>query len=146
MVRPGSECAGVCSEEQAGKGEHSCHERPAPTAAKIREFRNGLGKEDLVSIALEVAQNASTEDGSDDDDTEQRSSDIVERIGIWRIDQDFAVPVANGPEVLRRNVEESKREPDSKVNIGREALETELQFESEELPKECHVVSSLFNV
>src|ERR1700675_154513 len=118
VVRPRREGAEIRSGQHAGKGEDGGNEGARPASAQVGEFRDGLREEDLVSVALEVAKDAGAENSGNDDDAEQRSSDVVKRIGVGRIEQDLAISVADGTEIFRRHVEEGKRQPKRKVNVG----------------------------
>ena len=46
-------------------------ERAGPTSAEIGKLRNRLGEEDLIRVALEVAQDGRAEDRGDDDHAEK---------------------------------------------------------------------------
>src|SRR5580693_3780739 len=129
VICPGRERAEEGPKHHAGESEYRCDERSSPASAEVGELGNGLGKKNLVGVALEVAQNRGPEDGGDDDDAEESSADVVERVGECRIPQDLAIAVADGAETFRRNAEEGEREPDKKIHVGREALEAELEFE-----------------
>ena len=130
------------AEEQAGEGEDGGDEGAGPASAEVGELGDGLGKEDLVGVALEVAQDGGAEDGGDDDDAEEREADVVVGVGVRPIEQDLAVAVADRAEAFDGDVEERKREPERKVDVGGEALEAELELEGEEFPEQCHVGSS----
>ncbi len=71
MVRPGSERAGEGSEKHAGEGKGGGDEGTGPASAEVGEFGNGLGEDDLVGVALKVAEDGRAEDGGHDDDAEQ---------------------------------------------------------------------------
>ena len=47
-----------------------------------------------------------------------------------------------GPKFSLATFEEAEGEPDSEVDVGRKALEAELELEGEELPEHGHVVVS----
>ena len=67
VVSPRCEGAEVGSEQQSGEGEDGGDEGPGPASAQVGELRDGLGEEDLVGVALEIAQDGGAEDGGDDD-------------------------------------------------------------------------------
>ena len=98
--------------QHAGEGEDGGDEGASPASAEVGEFGDGLGKEDLVGVALEVAQDGGAEDGGDDDDAEERGADVVEGVGVRAVEKDLAVAVADGAEAFGGNVEEGKREPE----------------------------------
>ena len=75
VVGPGGEGAEELAEEHAEEGEDGGDEGAGPAAAEIGEFRDGLGEEDLIGVALEVAQDGGAEDGGDDDDAEETDAD-----------------------------------------------------------------------
>src|SRR3984957_4944397 len=142
VIGPRGKCSKEGAEHHAGEGEEGSHVGAGPAPAEIAEFGDRLGEQNLVGVALEVAEDGSAEDGSDDDDAEQRGSDIVVGIRVGRIQKNLAIAVADGAEVFRGHAEERKREPEQEVDVGREALEAEPEFEGEELPKQRHDKSS----
>src|ERR1017187_2067675 len=142
VVGPGGEGAQEFAEEQAGEGEDGGGERSGPAAPEVGQLWDGLGKQDLNGVALEIAQDGGAKDRGDDDDAEEADADIVIDIGIGAVEQHLAVGVADGAEVLAGAVEEAEGEPDSEVNVGREALKPEFKLEGEEFPEHVHVVVS----
>ena len=111
MVGPGSEGSKESADECARESKDSGNKGAGPTPAQIGEFRNRLGEQNLVSVALEVAQNRGAEDGRDHDDAEEPDLDVIERIRVGRVEENFAVAVAERAEAFRRNQQERKREP-----------------------------------
>jgi hypothetical protein len=84
------------AEDHAGEGKERGDEGASPAPAEVGEFGNRLGKQDLVSVALKVAQDRSAEDGGNNDDAEQRRTDVVEGVGVGRIQKNLAIAVADG--------------------------------------------------
>ena len=111
MVGPRRERAEVSAEEHAGEGEDGSDEGAGPASAQVGEFRDGLSEENLISVALEVAENGCAEDGGDNDDAEQSRAEIVVGVGVRSIEQDFAIAAADWSEVFGRDIEEREREP-----------------------------------
>ena len=72
VIGPRREGAEEGAEHHAGEGEDGRDERAGPASAEVGELGDGLGEEDLVGVALEVAQDRRAEDGGDDDDAEER--------------------------------------------------------------------------
>ena len=86
-------------EHHAGEDENRGDEGAGPASAEVGELGDGLSKEDLISVALEVAKDRSAEDGGDYDDSEERGEDVVIGIGVGAVEQDLAVPAADGPKL-----------------------------------------------
>ena len=86
VVRPGREGAEVRADQDARKGKDGGDEGAGPASAQVGEFRDGLGKEDLVGVALEIAKDAGAEDGGDDDDAEESAAEVVISVGVGRIE------------------------------------------------------------
>ena len=82
VVGPRREGAEERAEDHAGEGEDGGDEGAGPASAEVGELGDGLGKEDLVGVALEVAQDGGAEDGGDDDDAEERGADVVVGVGV----------------------------------------------------------------
>src|SRR5580704_3169630 len=131
LVCPGSEGSEPRAEHEARERKDGGDERAGPASTKVRELRDGLGKQDLVGVALEIAQDVRAEDCCHNDDAEESGRDVVVSVGEGGVQQDFAIAVANRSEVLRRNAQEGKRDPQQEVDVSGEALEAELEFESE---------------
>src|ERR1700683_481075 len=144
MVCPRREGTQVGAQHHPREGEDGRNEGASPSTAQVGEFRNRLGKQDLIGVTLKVAQDRSPEDRSNDDDAKQRRANIVVSVGEGSIEKNLAIAVANRAEALGGNVEKGKRDPDGEVNVGGEALEAELELEGEEFPKLRHVRSSRF--
>ena len=112
VVCPGREGTKEGAEHHAGEGEHGGNERARPASAEVGEFGNGLGKQDLIGVALEVAEDGSAKDGCNDNDAEKRCTEVIEGVGKRRIEEDLATAVADRAKAFGRDGEERKREPD----------------------------------
>ncbi len=118
VVCPRREGAEEGAEEHARKREDRGDEGSSPTSAEIGELGDGLGKEDLVGVTLEVAEDRGAEDGGNDDDAEERDEEVVESVGVGSIEKDLAIAVADGTEAFRRYAEKGEREPEDEVDVG----------------------------
>ena len=87
----------------ARESEDGGDEGAGPASAEVGELGDGLGKEDLVGVALEVAKDGGAEDGGNDDDAEERGTDIVVGVGEGPVEKDLAIAVADGAKALRGN-------------------------------------------
>ncbi len=139
LVCPGSERPQPGAEHQAGEGEDGGHKRAGPASAEVGEFRNGFGEQDLVGVALEIAQDGGAEDGRHDDNAKEGGRDVVESVREGRVQENLAIAVADRTKIFGGDTEKGKRGPDHEVDVGGEALEAELKFEGEELPEQRHV-------
>ena len=139
VVGPGREGAEKSAEHHARESEDGGDERTSPASAEVRELRNGLGEKNLVGVALEIAEDRSSEDRGNHDHAEESGKKIVESIGVRGIQHDLAIAAADRAKAFRGHAEKRKHEPEQEIHIRREALEAELQLESEELPKQSHI-------
>jgi hypothetical protein len=67
VIGPRGERAGGFTEDKPGEAEDGGDEGAGPTSAEVCEFGEGLGEEELVGVALKVAQDGGSEDGGYDD-------------------------------------------------------------------------------
>ena len=114
---------------------------PSPAAAEVGELGDGLGEDDLVGVALEVAKDGGAEDGGDDDAAEEAEDDVVEAGGVRTVEQDFVV--AGVDEVVDRDGHEGEGEEQREVDVGGEALRAKFELECKEFPELCHVNPSV---
>ena len=85
VVCPRRESSEEGAKQHAGEGENGGDEGASPAPAEIGELGDGLGKKDLVGVALKVPKDRGAKDGGNDDDTEQRDQDVVERVGVGSV-------------------------------------------------------------
>jgi hypothetical protein len=100
MVCPRREGTEEGAEEQPRESEYGGDHRASPSPAEVREFGNGLGKDDLVGVALEVAEDRGAEDGGNDDDAEERGTEVVHGVAVGAIEKDLAIAVADRTEAF----------------------------------------------
>jgi hypothetical protein len=105
VVSPRRESAEEGAQHHARKRKDGGDEGASPASPEVSELGDGLGKNNLVGVALKVAENGGAENGGDDDDAEKRGADVVERVGVCGIQQDLPVAVADGAETFRSNGE-----------------------------------------
>ena len=109
VVCPGREGAEERAQHHAGKSKDGGDERTGPASAKVGEFGDGLCEEDLVGVALEVAQDRGAEDRGDHDDAEKPGEHVVEAYWHKRpFSSDFAIAAADRTEAFRRHAEKEK--------------------------------------
>src|SRR5579864_4215812 len=139
VVGPGREGSEKSTEHHARESEDGGDKRAGPASAEVSELGDRLGEKNLVGVALEITENGSSEDRGNHDDPEESGKEIVEGVGERGIQYNLAIAAADRAKAFRGNAKKRKHEPEQEVHIRREALEAELQFEGEELPKQCHV-------
>src|SRR5271163_1743774 len=91
VVCPWGELASRPTDHQPAESEDAGHERAGPASAKIRELGDWLGENDLICVALEVAQDRRAEDGGDHDGAEQSQDDIENRGREGAVEQDLVI-------------------------------------------------------
>src|ERR1700729_1559476 len=142
VIGPWSKGAKKFSEEQTGEREDGCNKGAGPAASKVGELRNRLGKKNLNSVALEVAQNGGAENRCDDDQAEKADTDIVVNIGVRSVEENLAVGITDRAEAFAGNSKKIKGKPKEKVDVSRKALEAKFELKGKELPEHGHVVFS----
>src|SRR5580704_12280342 len=138
VIGPGCQGAEECSQQHPREGEDGSDERAGPASAKISEFRDGLSEEDLVCVALKISQDGRAENRGDDDGAKEGGVKIVEGVGPWAIEEDFAVGKTNWAEAFRRDGEKGEGDPDQKIDVGGNTLGSEANLKCEEFPEHGH--------
>src|SRR5215469_1169069 len=142
MIRPGSKCAQIRSQQTTGKRKDRRYQRTGPSPSKVGKFRNRLGEEHLVGVALEIAQNGCSEDRSDDNDPKQRDVYEIEIRCVGLIQQDFAVAGPDRSKTLGGDTEKTEGCPRKEVNVRRNALAPEPELKCEKFAEHFHGCSS----
>ena len=124
VVGPGSERAGGLAEDESEEDADGGDEGASPAAAEVSELGDGLGEDDLVGVALEVAQDGGAEDGGDDDAAEEGEDEVDEAGGEGAVEQDLVV--AGVDEVVDGDGHEGEGEEEREVDVGGEALRAEV--------------------
>src|SRR5580704_12392419 len=122
MIRPRSESTKARPKHQARKRKDRGDERTCPPSAEVGKFRYRFREEDLIGVALEVAQDGRAEYRGDDDQSEKSREPIIGGDGKRSIQQYFSVVVSDGSEILRGHREEAEGEPHREVNVRGQAL------------------------
>src|SRR6202012_4123745 len=120
VICPGRETAQDHSQRNTEKNQDRNQHRTRPPSTQVSELRHRLGKDDLKSIPLKIAEDRGAEDGRHHDRSEEAKLKIDQGYCERAVQQQFAG--TNGPKVARANGQEPNQGPEQEVTVGRQVL------------------------
>ncbi len=97
------------SEHHGGETKDGGQEGARPPSPEVCELRHRSGKDELICVALEIAEDRGSENGGDDDNAEKAAASIIQGVRERTIQKDFPVAGAYGSKAFRGDAEKRER-------------------------------------